>query len=502
MTRLSFRKKSGVVNGWKTAGAMALALVLWGPYLRAQDQQTDPRSVNPVSPVQPIGEKKNDGYNKPQAPAERGVSRGGDLRRNDPSRAEPDQHTLASVEDAGVGSLEGSHNRFDSSLMFTQGGQSGYPGSTAQTGLASTTIFGGRVDFEHTWSRYRLLAFYNGGETLYYPNVQQNLAYHNFDVGQEITWKRWMLRARYDLLASPQADFGGQGMGGPGLWGGLSVSPGDVLPAVIGTNFVPSETILTGQAMRLRHTALGEVDYSWSRRSRLTLAGSYGILHFNTSGYLSSRGLTAQAGYEYSLDPKNTIGVLGAYGRTDFVGTSIFTDTYSAELSFGRKITGRLALQLAAGPQQIRLLHTSADDTRIWSWATHDALTYQRRRTALSLSYLHGFTGGSGVLFGARSQMFTAGLSRQFTRYWMASVNSGYARNDGLGPFSGTSYSYNTWFNGVNAGREMSRHFNVNFSYGIQHQSNATVCPVVSCGTNANQHTFGVTVRWHLLRAE
>jgi hypothetical protein len=386
--------------------------------------------------------------------------------------------------------------------MFTQGGQSGYPSSTAQTGLASMTIFGGRLDFDRTWNRYRLFALYNGGETLYHPNVLQNLAYHHFDVGQEITWNRWMLRARYDFLASPQADFGGQGTGGPGIWGGVSVSPGDVLPAVIGTNFVPSETILTGQAMRLRNTALGEVDYAWSRRSRFTLAGSYGMLHFNNSGYLSSRGFISQAGYEYSVDPKNTIGVLGAYGRTDFDGTRIFTDTYSAELSVGRKITGRLALQLAAGPQQIRLLNSSAGDTRIWTWATRDAVTYQRRRTGLSVAYMHGFSGGSGVLFGARSQVFTATLSRQFTRLWMASVNSGYAMNSGLGSFSGISYSYNTWFSGVNAGHEMGRHINVNFSYGIQHQTNAAVCPVVSCGTNANQHTFGITVRWHLLPAE
>ena len=100
------------MKGVKTIGAIALALVLWGPYLRAQEHQADPRSVHPVSPTQPIVTKKNGAYDKPQAPAERGVSRGRDLRGNDPSQAEPDQHTLASVEDAGVGSLEGSTPTF------------------------------------------------------------------------------------------------------------------------------------------------------------------------------------------------------------------------------------------------------------------------------------------------------------------------------------------------------------------------------------------------------
>src|SRR5712691_1841758 len=81
-TRLSFRSQRGVVNGWKTTGAIVLALVLWGPNLCAQNQQADPRSVNPVSPVQPIGTQKNDGDNKPLVPGLHGESRGRDLRGN------------------------------------------------------------------------------------------------------------------------------------------------------------------------------------------------------------------------------------------------------------------------------------------------------------------------------------------------------------------------------------------------------------------------------------
>src|SRR2546428_6276536 len=108
---------------------------------------------------------------------------------------------------------------------------------------------------------------------------------------------------------------------------------------------------------------------------------------------------------------------------------------------------------------------------------------------------MRGCAGGGGVFWGAGSKVFGATRRRQFTRLWTASVSSGYAMNSSLGSFSGLSYSYNTWFSGANLGREMGRHFNINFSYGIQHQTNAAVCPVVSCGTNANQHTFGMTVR-------
>ena len=486
----------------KSTCVFAAALALGIAPLCAQGQQADSRSGSPASPIEPVGTARDDGSNRGPIPGASGVSRAYDSLADDPSQAVPDEHTLASVEDYGVGLLGAARNQFDPSVIFTQGGQTGYPGSSGPTGLASMTIGGGRVDFLRTGSRYQLFAIYNGGETLYHPQILQNLAYHNFDMGQEIWWNRWALRVRYNFLASPQADFGGQGVGGPGMWGGAAVNPGDLLPPAIGINFAPSETILTGPAIRLRHTALAEMDYAWSRRSRLTFAGSYGLLQFNTAGYLNSRGFAGQAGYEYSLDPKDTIGVLGAYGKTNFDGSSIFADSTLAELSFGRKITGRLALQLAAGPQQIRLLNAAPAGLRMWTWAMHDALTYQRRRTGLSLTYAHGLTGGSGVLFGAQSHILTAILSRRLTRFWTASLTSGYARNSGLASLHGISYDYNTWFSGANAGRQMGRHLNVNFNYGVERQTSTAVCPVAACLTNAYQHTFGMTVRWHLLPAE
>jgi hypothetical protein len=106
------------------------------------------------------------------------------------------------------------------------------------------------------------------------------------------------------------------------------------------------------------------------------------------------------------------------------------------------------------------------------------------------------------VLFGAQSHILMAILSRRLTRFWTASLTSGYARNSGLTSLHGISYDYNTWFSGANAGRQLGRHVNVNFHYGVEHQTSTAVCPVAACSSNAYQHTFGMTVRWHLLPAE
>ena len=70
--------------------------------------------------------------------------------------------------------------------------------------------------------------------------------------------------------------------------------------------------------------------------------------------------VNAQAGYDYLLDPSNSIAILASYGKINYTGTGTTTigngdstTDYLGALAYGRKITGRLAFQVAAGPQEI-----------------------------------------------------------------------------------------------------------------------------------------------------
>ena len=99
---------------------------------------------------------------------------------------------------------------------------------------------------------------------------------------------------------------------------------------------------------------LGQAEYSFSRRSAFTFSGSYGLLHFTVPGYISTSLFNVQAGYDYLLDPFNSVAILGSYGKIDYTGTGSSTTDYVGALAYGRKITGRLAFQVAAGPQEIQ----------------------------------------------------------------------------------------------------------------------------------------------------
>ena len=470
--------------------------------VHAQDQTADPRSVNPISPLSSANSGGNNEFGKTPVPAARGLNSAYDSQTYDPAQVEPDTSTLSGAEVFSVGSLQHSRNVFDPSITISSLGESGGLGTLApaQKGLRSNSMLGGALDFNRIWSRYHLAASYNGGENIY-SGYLPNSSFHNGSVAQDVEWQRWHLRLRDDFTAAPGATFTGGGMGGPGLLGEFSSTLGGSLNT-INQKFLPTESIQTGPAKRYRNTALGQAEYAFSRRSAVTFSGSYGLLHFTDAGYVSSHMLNAQVGYDYLMDPKNSIAVLASYGKIDYTGTMTSTADYTAELAYGRKITGRLAFQAAAGPEQIRATGSGNGNFRLLKVGVHSALKYELRRSGFSLAYARGVTGGSGAFFGATADTFTGSLHHQFTRFWSGSSHSGYAFNRSLVPAGFATSSFHDWFVGANVDRQLGRHAQVGFSYAVQEQSSPAVCPVASCGGTGFQQSFGMTVNWHLLPVE
>jgi hypothetical protein len=207
--------------------------------------------------------------------------------------------------------------------------------------------------------------------------------------------------------------------------------------------------------------------------------------------------LNVQAGYDYELDPSNSIAVLAGYGKIDYTGAVNSTWDYTAALAYGRKITGRLALQVAAGPQQIHS-EQGAAGFQLWFLMANTALTYEFRRSGYTISFARGLGAGGGVFLGAKSDTVTGRAHYQFTRFWTGAVNGGYALSEGLEPNGTPAAQFTNWFIGANIGRHFGPQFLLNFNYGVLRQNNPTICPVANCGINGYQQNFGMTVNWHM----
>jgi hypothetical protein len=474
--------------------ALPVVLLLCATMVHAQAQNQDSQPASPVSPLPPMDSGGGNGSGKTPFAAARGVSPAYDPEPISNAQLLPDNNTLSGAQQFGLGSLDHAHSIFDPSISFSELGRIS-TGTSGLTNPTSSTMFNGIVNFDRTWSRYHLSIGYNGGEIFNMGPASQN-SFHNLSVSQQIDWERWHLILRDDFLASPGAAFGGTGMGGPGLIAQYSTMLGS-LTNISGQAFVPAETIQTGVVQRYRNSVLGQAEYSFSRRSAFTFSGSYGLLNFPNAGYISSHMFNAQAGYDHLLDPTNSIAILASYGKIDYAGTTTSATNVTAAAAYGRKITGRMAFQVAAGPQQIRVGNGMGKFQHSILWV-NSALSYEWRRSGVSLSYTRGFGAGSGVFLGATSNTFSGSGQYRFTRFWTGSVAGGYALNNSLAPAGVATTRFNNWFVGANLGRQVGPHAQINFNYGVQRQNSPAICPVVSCGGNGFQQTFGMTVNWHL----
>jgi hypothetical protein len=166
---------------------------------------------------------------------------------------------------------------------------------------------------------------------------------------QAFTWRRFQLSFIDQFSYLPQTQFGfgaATSLAIPGVGGTLA-------PSVQGlqTNYQPSQTIFTSLGTRYSNSVTTQVVYQLSPRGSLTLAGSYGFLRFIEAGNIDSNDSILSAGYNYALTKNDTIGLLYRFSDYRYVGNPQAIADHVAQLAFGRKLTGKLAVQLFAGPE-------------------------------------------------------------------------------------------------------------------------------------------------------
>lgn len=463
--------------------ALIAAAVLCVSLARAQQPPAASPSTDSGVPAQPLPPLQANGDSNQSSLGANGSSASGP--------AQPDTHVLSGAETLGLGSLHRLTRIFDPALQFSEFGETGI---AAGKTLSVTSL--GSLDVEQRWRRSDLTVNYRGGDTFYQPSLYgiPNLPYHNATISQRIFLGRWTLLLRDDLQYSWGSSFGGL------FAGGATALDENRSLGAIQPSLTASGTIQTALARQIYTTALSEADYAFTRRTTLTFVGSYGLQHFLDSGYIDSQNATGRVGYNYALSGKNSLALTYDHNLTTFTGVSGRLETDSVQAAFGRKITGRWAFQLAAGPQFLHFHHFGLNNTKQSSWSAFSSLSYEGRRTTYSLSYSRGVTAGSGVFFGSRTETVTATARRELTKLWSASVYGGYASNHSLVPIPVFASNFDNWFAGARLNRPIGRQFSFGLSYEFEQQSSGVgICPVLSCGLPASFSQYGLTFEWHPL---
>jgi hypothetical protein len=415
---------------------------------------------------------------------------------------EADTTPLAGAQNLTLGLPPSGHSFLLPSFGVSSSAQI-YPYNSSQPnspGVIESTYLTGRLALMRSSGRSNLSLDYMTGGSFSTDSNQENAVIQNLHFSDTIHWGRWSTMFGDQLSYTPQSPFG---FGGLGSLNNLGVGLGSVVGSNPGfnSNFLPGQSILINGSSQISNAAIGEVDYSLSHRASLTFAGSYGLLDFVNAGFQNSSSVTFQGGYNYLLDRKNSIAVFYGFSATMFSGLSQRIQDHSVQLSYARRITGRLSFQVAAGPNALIYKSPLAGPSTVASWRASTSLSYQYRHFGMGFSYNHSVTGGSGLLAGAETDLFSGHLDHAFNRDWDATVSTGYSRNQALRQMMPTAGNAGpqAWFASAMVSRHFVRYGNLFIAYGASGQSSlASLCTLPACRVSSLSHTVSIGYNWGL----
>src|SRR5262249_39814060 len=148
----------------------------------------------------------------------------------------------------------------------------------------------------------------------------------------------------------PEGSFGYGSYGGAGAqigagFGSIGGLPGGGFAGFFGGGQVAA----LGQIPRINNTSIAGITQALNRRSSLTLAGAFSIVHFsdNSQGFINSQQVSGQAGYNYEISRKNQIALI--YGYQSFRYPAAIGVNFKSQVVnvlFGHRISGRMDLVL------------------------------------------------------------------------------------------------------------------------------------------------------------
>jgi hypothetical protein len=358
----------------------------------------------------------------------------------------------------------------------------------------------GRLALSRSSGRSSLSLDYMTGGSFSTDSNQGNFGIQNLHFSDMIHWGRWSTMFGDQLSYTPQSPFGFAGLGS---LNNLGVGLGNV----VGTNsdfrnnFLPGQSILITGSPQISNAVIVEADYALSHRASLTFAGSYGLLDFVNAGFQNSSNASFQGGYNYLLDRKNSIAVFYRFNTTMFSGHSQGIQDHSVQLSYARRITGRLSFQVGGGPDELIYKSPLAGPSTVTSWTASSSLSFRYRHLGTGFSYDHSVTGGSGLFAGARTDLFSGYLSHAINRDWEGSVSSGYSRNHALQQTTpnANSTSPQSWFATAQVSRHFVRYGSLFITYSASGQSSlASICTLTACRVSSLSSTVSIGYNWGL----
>jgi hypothetical protein len=465
------------------------ATALSGVPTLAQEQPAAPQQEQPTTPIPAI-----------RSPLASAADNGDADETANSQQLIPDTRSLTGAEDLSLGTIPLAHSYWQprASLLANVDSNPNY--STGSSDWSTWTTLTGGVDIHRVSGFSDLLLSYTGGGMFSNGGTAENGIIQQLELKDKLSFRRSTFSVFEQFSYLPESSFGFSGTAGATLPGNGGVN--------LGTGVTPGESILTPRGQNLSSSTAVEYDYKLTARTSLTLLGSYALLHYYEDGLADYGGASFQAGYNYQLTRKDTIAVSYLFNAIRYSNENQSINANTIQGSYGRRVTGRLAFQVAVGPQFVSSTNPitgsaptsdpTTSSTSTLYWALNSSLQYQLHRALISATYNHGLSGGSGLLAGSESDIVTGSVGGQVSRTLNLTWNAGYSRNKGVTVgTTATEQTYNYWFTGVTVTRPVGRSLDFFVNYQLQYQTNSSnSCVGSGCSANVirNQIAFGMNL--------
>ena len=462
------------------AAALVALLFLAGAAF-AQDPQ-GPQSDKPKPAARVYGPIGSENQDQDQTPAD---------------TLQPDERPLTGFQQPTVGTPLEKHSYWVPGVSYYNFIQSNGLAQGGESGWNSNNYLAGNISLLENWSRSQLTLNYSGGGNFSTDSSIGNGWFQQLSVMQTFNWRRWQLTFLDEFSYLPQSQFGfgnGTGLSQPGIGGTLGGGT-----TGLGGQFSPGQSIFSATGPRYTNTFGTQLNYQLTKRSSFTFGGLFSILRFSDPGNIDSNDYVGNAGYNYQITRADTIGIVYRYSAYHYVGLPQAIGDQSIQAAYGRKITGRLALQLTGGPEitHQRVAEGTSSQRRFVAGTGSATITSAFEKGAVSVNYFHGVTAGSGVFLGSTTDQVTGSVSRKLSRVWSGNVNFGFARN--VSQSTGSNLDYNTFYGGVSLARPLGRNANVSLAYSayVEKPSSGICGGGATCASDFTTHQISVGLSWH-----
>ena len=426
------------------------------------------------------------------------VDPGNQQDENPNNGLQPDTTPLTGVQNATFGTPEIRHSYWVPGVQYSSTIQSGGYNQPNSSGWYVNNYLIGNISLLKAWRRSQLAVNYSGGGFFSSNSAQGSGQYQQLALSQAFQWNRWTVQILDQFSYLPEAQFGfggGTNLGIPGVGG----SVGPVIPGM-GNNYVPNQSIFASQGPRFSNASIVQITYVTSLRGSITASGTYGVLRFVDPGNVDNSVAIGTLGYNYMLSRESTIGLIYSFSGFHYPGQPQAFGSQVISAAYGRKLTGRLALQLYGGPQITTFRVPVGGQSEKVGGNLLVNFAYAFEHGSLSAGYLHGVTGGSGAFTGSTVDQVNFMGTRTLGRVWSANLSFGYAHNRAVVNTTEASFpTYNSWFLSGGVNRPIGKNLNFGASYtaninGISQSG----CTGTSCNSNQTSNSITLNLQWHM----